>query len=319
MRLPFLQLESDIISHGAAEVSNLAGCSIPEALGHIALVRAWAVSHATDEAPPDGWVEGDAAGRRIEAAAHWKGEKGTLLQALIDAGHVRPETGGHRVLRLEPYVKAWEQNRKAKARMKNVRERSANIAVPEQHGERTAGERSAKFDGQTQTQTQTQTEEAALSADASPRAADDDLPDGTEHAEDDPQPVLLAVPSKPTEKPEDLQALWNAEAHASLPRWQGMSATRKQRATARLRERPLAQWREVIRRLSASPFCRGEEKGSAWKASPDWILQPDVADKVLEGKYDRPGATPAVLSREDEQARKRREAYERMTAAGGAQ
>jgi hypothetical protein len=116
MRLPFLQLESDIISHGAAEVSNLAGCSIPEALGHIALVRAWAVSHAADEAPPDGWVEGDAAGRRIEAAAHWKGEKGALLQALIDAGHVRPEADGHRVLRLEPYVKAWERSELARWR-----------------------------------------------------------------------------------------------------------------------------------------------------------------------------------------------------------
>lgn len=156
MRLPFLQLESDIISHGAAEVSHLARCSIPQALGHIAMVRAWAVSHATDEAAPDGWVQGDASGRRIEAAAHWQGENGVLLQALIDAGHVRIEGGGHRVLNLEPYAKAWEQNRRSKERMRTARERSANKAVTNVNGGASGGERSAKFDGQTQTQTQTQ-------------------------------------------------------------------------------------------------------------------------------------------------------------------
>jgi hypothetical protein len=269
MRLPFLQLESDIIAHGAAEVSVLAGCSIPQALGHIALVRAWAVSHASDETPPDGWVGGDSAGRRIEAAAQWTGEKGLLLQALVDSGNVRAEPGGFRVLHLECYVQAWNKNRTAKERMRTLRERSAN-----------SGERGAKF-GQ-QTQTQKKEEATTLSADA-------DLPDVPEDA----QPVLLDVPVTPPERPEDLQALWNTEAHPSLPRWQGMSDTRKRKAVARLKDRPLAQWRDVIRRLSASPFCRGEEGGTGWRASPDWLLQPDTADKVLEGKYDRNGAKPA--------------------------
>jgi len=188
MRLPFLQLESDIISHGAAEVSHLARCSIPQALGHIAMVRAWAVSHATDEAPPDGWVPGDASGRRIEAAAHWQGENGALLQALIDAGHVRVEEGGHRVLRLEPYAKAWEQNRKSKERMRNARERSSNKPVMDANNGIESGERSAKFDGQTQTQTQTQKEEASASQ-ASAAA---------------PPPVLVvqeAAPEKPKRAP----------------------------------------------------------------------------------------------------------------------
>lgn len=102
------------------------------------------------------------------------------------------------------------------------------------------------------------------------------------------QVPLLQVAVVPAERPDDLQALWNAEAHPSLPRWQGMSDTRKRKAAARLRERPLQAWRDVIRRLSASPFCRGEEGGTGWRASPDWLLQPDTADKVLEGKYDRP-------------------------------
>lgn len=138
MRLPFLQMESDLISHGGPEVAHLAGCSIPAALGHLALLRAWAVALADDSAPPDGWVAGESAGRRIEAAAQWPGPPGRLLSALADSGQISNENGGVRVCHLEPYAKAWEQNRKSKERMRNARERSAN------------------FDGQTQTQTQTQ-------------------------------------------------------------------------------------------------------------------------------------------------------------------
>lgn len=146
MRLPFLQVESDLIAHGAAEVGHLAGCPVALALGHVAMLRAWAVSAADEKAPPDGWVPGDAAGRRIEAAAQWTGAPGRLLQALLDAGQVRSEDGGIRVLHLEPYAKAWEQNRTSKERMRKLRERSANT-----------DERPAKFDGQTQTQTQKET------------------------------------------------------------------------------------------------------------------------------------------------------------------
>lgn len=121
-------------------------------------------------------------------------------------------------------------------------------------------------------------------AKASSAAADPQVSEG--------QAVLLQVAPATAETPADLQALWNAEAHPCLPRWQGMSEARKRRAAARLRERPLQAWGEVIRRLSASPFCRGEEGGTGWKASPDWLLQPDVADKVMEGNYDRPGHAP---------------------------
>lgn len=154
MRLPFLQIESDLVAHGGAEVAQLAGCSLVQAIGHITLLRAWAVSRATDEAPPDGVVVGESSGRRIEAAAQWTGEKGALLRALIDAGHVlvvdNDHRRDHRILHLEPYQKAWERNANAKARMANAREqariqreRSANMPVsganePANHGVRAA-------------------------------------------------------------------------------------------------------------------------------------------------------------------------------------
>lgn len=101
------------------------------------------------------------------------------------------------------------------------------------------------------------------------------------------------TPSAPADLPESdfdvpgLQALWNEAAHSSLPRWQETSKKRSATAKARLREKPgRVYWEKVILRVNASTFCRGEnDKG--WRASPDWILQPDVCAKVLEGKYDR--------------------------------
>ncbi len=94
-------------------------------------------------------------------------------------------------------------------------------------------------------------------------------------------------------KPEDLQELWNRFADASLPRWKGMTEKRLKQTKARLDERPIAEWPEVIERINKSAFCLGEND-RGWRASPDWILQPDAALKVLEGKYDGGKPKPSV-------------------------
>lgn len=87
------------------------------------------------------------------------------------------------------------------------------------------------------------------------------------------------------EREEALRELWNTEAAPELPRWREMPRARRAAARARLRERPLPEWREIIRRISASSFCRGaNDRG--WRADPDWLLRPGTAAKVLEGKYD---------------------------------
>ena len=101
-----------------------------------------------------------------------------------------------------------------------------------------------------------------------------------------PTPVRLVKPDAAT-----LQRLWNELAAPGLPRWREMSSKRRKAAEARLRERSLdgpGGWREVIERINASAFLRGSGR-DGWRASPDWILQPDSAAKVLEGKYDPPG------------------------------
>ena len=192
MRLPFMQLESDLLAHGAPQVGALAGCTPIQALGHIAYLRAWAVAQATDEAPPDGWARGPDAADAIEAAACWGGEPGRLLRALKVAKIIVVTPDGVQVQGMEPYAKAWEQNAKAKERMRVAREqqakrraieaeRSANSGVTGPNVPRNDGERPAKFEEQTQTQTQK--EEASLSAGAD---EPEELPDAT----DDAHPVV---------------------------------------------------------------------------------------------------------------------------------
>jgi hypothetical protein len=89
------------------------------------------------------------------------------------------------------------------------------------------------------------------------------------------------------ERPADLQRLWNEAAHPALPRWEEMNEDRRKKAKARLRERPLfgeRSWAHVIAKLNASAFCRGDL--ADWRASPDWLLRPGTAAKVLDGNYD---------------------------------
>lgn len=82
-----------------------------------------------------------------------------------------------------------------------------------------------------------------------------------------------------------LQSLWNSEAHPDLPRWRESSPDRRRVEKARLKERPLPEWRLVVQRINASAFCRGQND-RGWKATPDWLLKAGTAAKVLEGKYD---------------------------------
>lgn len=191
MRLPFLQLESDFLAHGAAELAHLARCTAAQAIGHVSLLRAWAVSHAGDDAPPDGFVAGNAAGRRIEAAAQWQGERGALLEALLDAGQVQQEADGMRVLHLDPYVSAWNKNAKAKERMRTARERSTNMRETDR-------ERSSKFGRQMQMQTQ---KEETTSPDA---------------GKPTPEPLSLEAPAEKPKRQRKEASGPNAELWRSL-------------------------------------------------------------------------------------------------------
>jgi hypothetical protein len=56
----------------------------------------------------------------------------------------------------------------------------------------------------------------------------------------------------------------------------------------------LAEWRLILGRINASPFCLGQND-RGWKADVEFFLRPDTATKVLEGKYDaKAGSAPAA-------------------------
>lgn len=106
-------------------------------------------------------------------------------------------------------------------------------------------------------------------------------------------PVTIALDLEPEDPktplgPLALQDLWNTNADKGLPRWKGMSEQRRRAAAARLKAMPLPGWVEVIQRINSSPFLKGQND-RGWRASPDWLLQPDTAARVLEGKYDNTG------------------------------
>lgn len=107
-------------------------------------------------------------------------------------------------------------------------------------------------------------------------------------------------------KPGDLMELWNATTTKPIPRCRELTVLRSKKASARLRERPIAEWRDVIARIQASPFCRGDND-RGWTATFDWILQPDVATKILEGKYEN--HKPAAESTQEQ--------WDRIKRGGG--
>ena len=93
----------------------------------------------------------------------------------------------------------------------------------------------------------------------------------------------------------DFQHAWNDLTQPPIPRCRELSAKRQRQCRTRATERPLSEWREVFARIQASAFCRGEND-RGWVATFDWAIgSPDVAVKVLEGKYDTRSSSPTLV------------------------
>lgn len=99
------------------------------------------------------------------------------------------------------------------------------------------------------------------------------------------EPPVLDVPAARPSQPKDLQLLWNTLTTEPLPKCRELGPGRRRGAAARLRERTLDDWRLIIDRIEKSDWCRGDNDRS-WKADFDFLLKPDTAARVLEGKYD---------------------------------
>ena len=102
-------------------------------------------------------------------------------------------------------------------------------------------------------------------------------PDGSHEAVASPAPLhRLAV-------------VWN-DLGGKLSKVKYTKGDRKRKCEARWKDAPDGEtseshWSEVVKRIAASDFCNGKND-RAWVATFDWILQPDVQWKALEGKYD---------------------------------
>lgn len=95
----------------------------------------------------------------------------------------------------------------------------------------------------------------------------------------------------------DFAEAWNRLTEAPIPRCRDLTSARRRHIRVRLAERPLTEWEAVMVRIQASSFCRGEND-RGWSASFDWLVgSPDVAVKVLEGKYDNRGKKPPATTR----------------------
>jgi len=92
--------------------------------------------------------------------------------------------------------------------------------------------------------------------------------------------------------------LWNQEAK-TLPKATKLTEARRRKILARLRERPLDEWRQVFRRMERSSFLRGESGGS-FRADLDWIIANEGNTfKVIEGRYDDREKRPAASTIRD--------------------
>jgi hypothetical protein len=114
------------------------------------------------------------------------------------------------------------------------------------------------------------------------------------------------VPATP--KPDVLLGLWREIAEpAGCERVRDFTEKRRAAARARLKDRAVegeGGWLEVLQRVAASPFCRGEVPprsghSKPFRASFDWLFgSRDTATHVLEGRYDDGQAKPRAA--EDE-------------------
>jgi len=88
-------------------------------------------------------------------------------------------------------------------------------------------------------------------------------------------------------------AAWNS--FENLPKVRNVSSSRAKGIATRLKDKFFAEnWEQVIAKISASDFCTGRVVGqNPWLASFDWLIKPDTAVRVMEGKYDNRGGKKA--------------------------
>lgn len=83
----------------------------------------------------------------------------------------------------------------------------------------------------------------------------------------------------------DIVSIWNKNCGV-LPKAERLTEKRQKLWRARWASNPdEGYWASVVGRLAASMFCAGNND-RGWRATIDFLLQPDTHVKAMEGKYD---------------------------------
>lgn len=89
--------------------------------------------------------------------------------------------------------------------------------------------------------------------------------------------------SSPTDRAISVFVEHAERAGISVPR--KITADRRRKIEARLREHGEDAWGEACRKMAESAFCRGEND-RGWRADLDFLCQPKSFNGLLEGRYD---------------------------------
>lgn len=100
-------------------------------------------------------------------------------------------------------------------------------------------------------------------------------------------------PLPPLGEEEIVFEAWNSEAEQSgLPAAKVLSSERRRALKARIKEHGLDGVLEAVKKIHASPHCRGQND-RAWKADFEFLLQAKSCRRAREGGYDsQPRAGP---------------------------
>lgn len=126
---------------------------------------------------------------------------------------------------------------------------------------------------------------SAESADSEPLSS----PEGFSPTPPFPKPHQSIPPSPPKggSSPTDraIEIFSEVASQAGFPVPRKVTADRRRKIQARLREHGDEAWAEACRRMAASAFCRGEND-RGWRADLDFLCQSKSFNGLIEGKYD---------------------------------
>lgn len=109
-----------------------------------------------------------------------------------------------------------------------------------------------------------------------------------EQAKEDIEYLLLQVGDQAaTVEPDDVRQVfdeWNKIKGVRHARC--LNSARRNQIRIRLRDKHFAaHWREALRNVASSSFCRGDND-RGWQANIDWFLRPTTFAKLIEGYFD---------------------------------